>query len=350
MDTLTHAVVGALLVRAKCTTKQDPGLTHTRQVLVVAGAAMFPDLDYLGFWIDPYAFITQWHRGISHSLLMLPVWSLLLGCTLAWITGARSTYKQYSLLCGLGLLSHIVVDLLSVYGTQIFSPLSDYRAGLWLIFDADVCFALIASLGLLVGWSRVCVARWGLVALVLYLAGQAWFQHAANKVASEYAQREVLSEPVIYALPQPFATFYWRLIVVTPTEYWSAYLSLLPDESRLAPQVEKNFPALSEYKSPDLLKWSRTSRYGPEYLKTLTSEVWNQPEFGSFRKFAQLPVYYGIDKDSALTCIWFTDQRYLIPGLIPPFRYGMCQNAGDKDWSLYRLRRSQQHDKQRLRP
>ncbi len=350
MDTITHAIFGALLVRAKRTAEQDPGLTHTRQTLVVAGAAMFPDLDYLGFWIDPYAFITQWHRGISHSLLMLPLWSVLLGCTLAWITGKRSYRKQYSLLCGLGLLSHIALDLLSVYGTQIFSPLSDYRAGLWLTFDADACFALVASLGLILGWSRVSVARWGLVALVMYLAGQAWLQHEANKVASEYAQRETLSEAAIYALPQPFAPFYWKLVVATPTEYWSAYLSLLPTELRLSHELEMILPALSEYKSPNLLKWSRVSRYGPENLKSRVSEVWNHPEFESFREFAQLPVYYGTDKDLVLTCIWFTDQRYLMPGLIPPFRYGMCQSVGDNVWYLYRLRRSQQRDLHRLAP
>ncbi len=350
MDTITHAVVGALLVRSKRTAEQDPGLTHTHQTLVVAGAAMIPDLDYLGFWIDPYAFITQWHRGISHSLLMLPLWSALLGCVLAWITGRHSYGIKYTLLCGVGILSHIALDLLSVYGIQILSPLSDYRAGFRLIFDADVCFALIAALGLIAGWSRVSAARWGLVALVLYLAGQGWFQHTANKVANEYAQRNTFTEAVIHALPQPFAPFYWKLVVVKPTEYWSAYLNLLADDSYLSQHFAKNFPVLSEYKFPDQLKWSRTSRYGPENSRSLAREVWNQPEFESFRNFAQLPVYYGTDKDSAWTCIWFTDHRYLIPGLIPPFRYGMCQSAGDKDWYLYRLRRSKQYDRQRLSP
>ena len=349
MDTITHAVVGAMLVRARPVTDRNLGLSRTTQSLVVAGAAMFPDLDYLGFWINPYLFITQWHRGISHSLLMLPIWSLLLGSIVAWITGQYVYRRQCVLLCGLGLLSHIGLDLLTLYGTQIFSPISNYRAGLWLTFDADICFALIAWIGFIAGRSRVSITRWCLTGLVAYIASQTWLQHTAEKIAGDFALRSGLKPSAIHALPQPYGLFYWKLVVATSTQTWCASLRVLPGETGQPHPFEELFPVLSTFKPADRLQWNRTSLYGSEDLKPYIIQVWKRPEFAPFRNFAQLPVYYGMDSDPMVTCVWFTDLRYLIPGLIPAFRYGMCRSAGAGDWHLFRLKRSRLYHRQRLR-
>ena len=80
MDTLTHSLIGALSIRA--------GLPHTsvdtqpsRRQLVMMGAiaAIFPDIDYASMPVDTLSFIADWHRGPTHSFVMVPLWALLLG-------------------------------------------------------------------------------------------------------------------------------------------------------------------------------------------------------------------------------------------------------------------------------
>jgi hypothetical protein len=69
MDTLTHALLGALVVRAGLpSTPRNHTVTNSTATLAAGLAAAFPDIDYLSFWIDPLTFLSDWHRGPTHSL------------------------------------------------------------------------------------------------------------------------------------------------------------------------------------------------------------------------------------------------------------------------------------------
>jgi len=72
MDTLTHALLGGLVVQALPGKRQDRVVSRGSATLVGGLAAAFPDLDYLSFWIDPLRFLADWHRGPTHSQLMPP--------------------------------------------------------------------------------------------------------------------------------------------------------------------------------------------------------------------------------------------------------------------------------------
>jgi inner membrane protein len=56
-------------------------------------------------------------------------------------------------------------------------------------------------------------------------------------------------------------------------------------------------------------------------------EVWRQPDFAAFRRFARYPVLHRVDTAGAQTCLWFTDLRYALPHLFPAFRFGMCRGS-----------------------
>src|SRR5258708_33350398 len=54
--------------------------------------AIFPDSDVLrDFFSSDKLLIVTWHRSITHSLLLLPVWALLL----AWITRAFANWRKW---------------------------------------------------------------------------------------------------------------------------------------------------------------------------------------------------------------------------------------------------------------
>jgi len=67
-----------------------------------------------------------------------------------------------------------------------------------------------------------------------------------------------------------------------------------------------------------------------------------------FRRCARFPVLYRFDRQGSQTCVWFTDQRYVLPGLVPPFRYGLCRQDDDSPWQPYRLKRFSANQRQRL--
>ena len=83
MDTLTHALSGALLARATAGIEK-PALPLGRRVAIGALVAAFPDADIVATWISPLSYLYH-HRGVTHSLVMLPVWTVLLAWLLALI-------------------------------------------------------------------------------------------------------------------------------------------------------------------------------------------------------------------------------------------------------------------------
>ena len=83
----------------------------------------------------------------------------------------------------------------------------------------------------------------------------------------------------------------------------------------------------SAYRAPDALPWKKHSLTGEALTqRKMIRQVWQQAAFAQFRRFAKFPVSYRLDRQDQQTCVWFTDLRYVLPALIPPFRYGMCKD------------------------
>jgi membrane-bound metal-dependent hydrolase YbcI (DUF457 family) len=162
MDTITHGIAGALLGKAVC---RGENLFSTRamnrQRIVTWSlmiGAIFPDADTLRdiFSHDELLMIT-WHRSITHSLLCLPLWALLLAAVTLWI--ARYFHWEapsYAALAGiyaLGILSHIFLDLVTTFGTMIWSPQQWSRPAWDIIFIVDFSFTALLLLPQMLAWA-----------------------------------------------------------------------------------------------------------------------------------------------------------------------------------------------------
>jgi len=350
MDTATHVLLGALAVRAIPSRYDGTTLTSGKRMIIAAAAAAVPDLDYLGFWIDPYTFLTRWHRGVSHSLVMLPLWAVLLAFLFSVIAGQWAQWKAFIGPCVIGLLTHIAIDLTTVFGTQLFAPLYDYRTALSITFDFDPWIMLIAAIGLAAACCRRSLARWSGVVLLCYLVFHAAMQRSAITVAQRYAEVRQIVDASLYALPQPLSPFHWQLVVAADDHYAVSYLSLLGDAAMpVLPAAGGLFSMASAYRSKQRLVWNELSRFGNSSdARALGQEVWGQEVFSGFRRFAAQPFLYRIDRGNGGTCVWFSDLRYRLPGVKAPFRYGMCRFDAGSDWHLYRLRRFSENDRQWL--
>lgn len=374
MDTLTHGVIGALVARS-CT-KVDVKKSY---LLVTALAAAFPDIDYLLFWLNPYKFITEWHRGITHSLIMFPLWATLISLVLYKILHKSIPFRILFACCCAGLLTHIAADLLTLYGVQLFTPLNYHRYALFTVFDMDPWIGLLAALGMILGFYKRRFARFGLLAILTYLLLVLnWQQNAKNLLADRIVKSPELTEKS-YAIPQPFLPFHWKLVIDHDDHYEIAHLSLFAKASHfiskqlqflqsyavlpmsaLQENPKKNIQAstdgtkynfqltdMADFRSANNLEWKKLPKFGDTSMTiSLATQVWQHEAFAKFRRFASTPILYRIDQQPDSTCIWFTDLRYVFPLMMPPFRYGMCKHRQHGQWQLFRLRRHTENSRQ----
>lgn len=170
MDTVTHGLAGWLIARA---IPSDPGYKEATAAVVIG--SVLPDADNAASLLGSELYL-RIHRGISHSLAGMAVTSLLVALLL-YRYGKWKDLKKLYLFVLLGQLSHIALDLITSYGTQIFQPFSDVRVSFDLLFIVDLAFTGIIVLGLLLSRYRPSRARVALAALMVYL-GFAAFLHA----------------------------------------------------------------------------------------------------------------------------------------------------------------------------
>ncbi len=342
MDTITHSLLGAVVVRSAFPAQKSKHPFTNRQILITgAVAGAFPDIDYLASWVDPMIYLTLWHRSITHSFVMLPLWAVLAGIGLSFVFKRRGEWRYLSILAGASLLSHIASDLITVYGTQVFAPVSSWRASIGTTFIIDPWFTLIVLIGLVSGIKSAShrLPRASLAVLLTYVLFQAGLKHESLAIAQDHVRREGMSAIRVAAFPQPFSPFNWKLIVEAQDHYDIGYVSLSGGYGTAGDETGFWSKVGNTYQAPAKMNWQRQRRFGEAGSEAHEVErLWGDEQLDYFRRFAELPVLYRIDKGPERRCVWFTDLRYVLPYMTPPFRYGLCQEAMQTPWRLYRLR------------
>src|SRR6185503_8413291 len=205
MDTLTHALSGALLGRATAPRPGPDSLSTGRRMAVGMMAAAFPDIDFVVSYLSPVAYLHH-HRGITHSLILLPLWALLIAGLCVFIWRRDRNWRAYYGVAALGLGAHIVGDLITSFGTMIYAPFSDARVGWGTTFIIDLWFTAIILVGLAVSglWRRSRVpAAMGLTVLVTYVGWQATLQYTAVEFGKGYAFGAGMPGARVSAQPRP---------------------------------------------------------------------------------------------------------------------------------------------------
>ena len=205
VDNIAHGLTGMLI--GYCGFRQRGGGESGRAALwTCVAAAEFPDIDIVTafFGRDTYF---RWHRSFTHSAILLPAWAALLALVF-WLIWDR---KNFRLLwwAAAGIASHLVLDWLTNYGTELFWPLSDARLALSWVFIVDVYVWAIMLIGAIAAvWTqRAWVARatLGMVGAYFLFCGVSRF----------WALHEYQTGPVagrIDAFPRPLDPLHWTII------------------------------------------------------------------------------------------------------------------------------------------
>lgn len=343
MDTLTHALIGALVGRS-CLADDTRTSTNQRTVVGAVSAA-FPDIDYLTFWIDPLSFLSDWHRGPTHSLVLLPVWAMLLGLFWSRVFNRPDASRPFMLIAALALGSQILTDVITVYGTGLFYPIIDWRPGLGITFVIDPWLTgLLAAVlfGSMLRGGKL-LPRAGLMLLVCTLGAHAFLQRAAEQFGRGYASEQGLDQDAVLAIAQPLSPLHWKIVVPDAHGYHMAHARLT--ERAGFPSAVADWLGvdmlLHAYRAKDEVVWQRYELFGESLHDAgLVRAVWQHPLLSRFRRFAGMPVLYRIDRSATRLCVWFTDLRFTLPSLTPAFRYGLCRaERNEGHWRLYRIRR-----------
>lgn len=355
MDTLTHALSGALVARLiaargpvalaatpgaavagrfSATWDGGPAAPPPWQAVVVGSVAgAFPDIDIVARAFGDVAYLLN-HRGITHSLLLLPFWawglSWLLARAFATTRGQRGGWKSLYLVACAGIAIHIAGDWITQFGTMLLAPLSDRRFGLGSLFIIDLAFTgtLLAGLLLAAAFPR---RRWpaglGLAAAAGWVGLATVGQYEAIAIGERQARALGVAAPVITVMPRPASPFNWTVSVFDGQRYHVAHVNTRRSELL---QADADSTFLRRYSAPyrpvDKAEWQTVPRFGDAGTPAWVQDAWNAEAFGFYRWFAQTPALLQAGEDTmGRRCAWFRDLRFEFPGREQgPFRYGVC--------------------------
>lgn len=161
MDTITHGIAGALIGKAVFRGEDMFVSRPMNRARILTWSlmlgAIFPDSDvFRDMFSHDKLLIVTWHRSITHSLILLPLWALLL----AWITQAFCKWRKWEApsfvalvgIYAVGILSHILLDLVTTFGTMIWSPFEWSRPAWDMIFIVDFALSGILLAPQLLPW------------------------------------------------------------------------------------------------------------------------------------------------------------------------------------------------------
>lgn len=211
MDTITHGIAGALIGKALFNGDDLFTMRPMSRRRIVTWSAMlgaiFPDADtFRDMLSHNELLIITWHRSITHSLLCLPIWALLLAALTRWIVRWRKwDAPSFAALAGIyaaGILSHILMDLITSFGTMVWSPLGWARPAWDLIFIIDFTFTGILLVPQILAWVHECPEksrRRALVSLTIFILAVFAVQAIGNAVGAPISASTVFLFDVMLA-------------------------------------------------------------------------------------------------------------------------------------------------------
>ncbi len=193
-----------------------------------------PDLDAFIDHGDAVSNMTM-HRGDSHALFWLTLLAPPVAAGVAWLHGELAAFRRWWLALWLVLVTHPLLDLMTVYGTQLLRPFSGEPYGVGSIFIIDPLYTLplLAGVAAALAWRHDPGGRgwrWNAAGLLLSTAYLGWSfaaqQHVTALARTALAAQGIASTQLLVT-PTPFNTVLWRVVAVSDDSFHETFHSLL---------------------------------------------------------------------------------------------------------------------------
>lgn len=265
MDSITQATLGAAVGEALLGKKLG-----NRAVAWGLLFGTLPDLDVIFSPFLDNARQLEFHRGASHSLLLMVIASLALAKPLAklWIKEKISPTRA-GWFVFLVWSTHVIIDCFTVYGTSVLWPFSDTRLAFNNLFIIDPLYTLPLLVALV--WLCFCRAKklqkkrtrllaWGLGISTGYVVLTFGFKFLISSTFdADLARRGVTYERRMEA-PTAFNTLLWRSVVDRGDELWVGYRSIFESPSArvrwtIYPRRAESLVGLEKEREVETIKW-----------------------------------------------------------------------------------------------
>lgn len=231
MDSLTQIVLGAAVGEAVLGRK-----VGNRAALFGAIAGTIPDLDIFASYFTDTVTALAIHRGFTHSILF----SLLSAPIFGWLVSRYDNYKSFkgwTMLFFLALVTHPILDAHTTWGTQLFWPL-DYRLAFKTIFVVDPLYTLPFLIFLILALfqkrrtkKRRIYNTLGLTLSTFYLALTIIFKGIAYKTFENALSAQNIDYIKLDTRPSPLNTVLWNANIETKTDYLLADYSFFDTQA-----------------------------------------------------------------------------------------------------------------------
>ncbi|MBB5174236.1 metal-dependent hydrolase [Texcoconibacillus texcoconensis] len=124
MDTVTHTLFGLTLYGSVNKNEWSKDAKKALLFTTIVGSQI-PDIDVISQLWDTSGQYQMWHRGITHSIFMVPVWAALIYWLSRFIWGVGD--KRLFWMGMLAVFIHNTTDLFNAWGTGYFEPFSSVR-------------------------------------------------------------------------------------------------------------------------------------------------------------------------------------------------------------------------------
>lgn len=247
MDSLTQIVLGAACGEAILGKK-----IGNKALLFGAIGGTIPDLDvFLGNIIYDHEIDAMlFHRGFMHSILFSVLAAFIIGWSVHkfYNSGKRfntTTQKEWITLFFWSLFTHPILDCFTPYGTQLFSPFSNYRVAFNNIAVVDPIYTLpfLICMIILMFFNRQDNKRRLWLKLGLGISSVYMFLTVVNKLYVDNLFRKSIAESSMKTIrfstqPSIFNNVLWYAIAESETSYYVSYYSLLDTENRFLNFIE----------------------------------------------------------------------------------------------------------------
>ena len=266
MDSVTQAVLGGAVSYTVLGRRLGK-----RAALYGIALGTLPDLDVLIDFGGPIENMTH-HRGFSHSLfvqaLVTPVFVLLLS-NLPFSRFA--SWARWSVAVYLSFATHSLADFFTVYGTQIFWPLTNYPFTHSILFIVDPIYTtpiLIAVISALLMRDRSRAVKINAVMLgfsTLYLVWSTGAKSVIDNRVKKALSINRISAEVYESTPAPLNTFLWRGVAIDDDQYFEIWASIFDDVDQIQiqgfPRNEELISAIVDHPKIERLRWFTKGQY-----------------------------------------------------------------------------------------
>jgi inner membrane protein len=168
VDTVTHTLFGLGLYQAA---KKDEATKREKYALLFTTivGSQIPDIDIVSQLWDQEGMYQMWHRGITHSIFLVPVWAILIYFFVMIFFKVKD--RSYFFIGMIAVSIHNTSDVFNAWGTGYLEPFSSIRLTLGTIPIIDfVIWAIFLVAFLLKYFTRLATNKifryaWAAIAL-----------------------------------------------------------------------------------------------------------------------------------------------------------------------------------------